>query len=177
MPWLGLWHRCDSNAVSGGRGSVGGAMHGSEARYVPFIAAPPERIWAALTDGATTRLWSFGRAVRSDFAAVSPVEHALPDGRIEASGRIIEVDPPRLLKVSLTAARAGASPFVQTYDIGEFGGMSRLVITEDHQGPNAAAHVAPAMRAWPILASALKSLLETGSVPEIDVLRLAEDED
>jgi uncharacterized protein YndB with AHSA1/START domain len=152
-------------------------MHEGEAHYVLFIAASPERIWTALTDGAMTRLWAFGRVVHSDFAAGSPVRHTLPDGTVEASGSVIEIDPPRLLRVSLTAARDGASAFVTSYEITEFGGMCRLVITEDHQGPGAAARVAAAMRFWPILASALKSLLETGAVPEIDILRLAEDED
>ncbi len=154
-----------------------GTMLEGEARYVLYIAAAPERIWTALTDGAMTRLWAFGRVVQSDFAAGSPVRHTLPDGSVEASGSVVEIDPPRLLRASLTPERAGAVPFVMTYEIAEFGGMCRLAITEQHEGPGAAGRIAAAMRVWPILASALKSLLETGSVPEIDILRLAEDED
>ncbi len=149
-----------------------------EARYVVYIAAPREAIFAALTDGAMTRRWAFGRSVMSDWSAGAEIRHALPDGTTEARGRILESDPPRLVRFSLVGCRPGAdpAPIVVSYDIEPFGGMCRLIITEDHAG-GAMARRGAALRVWPLLGSALKTLLETGAVPEVDLAAFAAEED
>ena len=150
-----------------------------EARYVLYIAAARERIFAALTEGAMTRRWAFGRGIESDWSPGAAVAYRMPDGSLEASGRVIECDPPRLVRFSLAARRAGAdpAPFVVSYEIEPFGAMCRLVIHEDHDGATASARIAAVERGWPILGSALKTLLETGAVPDIDLAQLAAEDD
>ncbi len=150
-----------------------------ETRYVVYIAATRERIWAALTDGALTRRWAFGRNVQSDWSAGGEIRHVLPDGTVEAKGRIVECDPPRLVRFSLTGSQpaAGQAPFTVGYEIEPFGGMCRLVITEEHRGSATPERIEAARRVWPLLGSALKSLIETGSVPEVDLMAFAAEED
>lgn len=41
--------------------------------YVTYIAATPEKVWAALTSGEFTRQYSFGRTIESDWTVGSRV--------------------------------------------------------------------------------------------------------
>ena len=41
--------------------------------YVTYIGAAPDRVWQALTDGALTRQYWYGRRAESDWKVGSPV--------------------------------------------------------------------------------------------------------
>ncbi|SHF14518.1 Uncharacterized conserved protein YndB, AHSA1/START domain [Kaistia soli DSM 19436] len=150
----------------------------AEIDYVIYIAAARERIWAALTDAATTPIWFFGRRIESEWRAGSALCYRMPDGGVEARGQIIEIDPPRLVRYRLSPERAGPAMIssVIAVEIAEFGGMCRLELREEHAAPVPERRIVAARQVWPAVLSSLKTLLETGRPAEIDVVRLFDGE-
>ena len=65
--------------------------------YVTYVAAPPEKVWAALTGADFTRQYFFGRLVESDWRVGSTVCYRMADGTLDVQGKVLECDPPRLL--------------------------------------------------------------------------------
>lgn len=144
--------------------------------YVIYIAAPQERVWAALTGSVFTKKYFFGRSVESDWNPGSAVTYRMPNGDIDVAGHIVEVDPPRLVRLTwrvewLEEARNLPETTV-SFEIEPTGEACRLTMVEDHAGPIPEAFLEGGRRGWPIILSGLKSLLETGRVPVID-MRLA----
>src|SRR5882757_4823555 len=70
--------------------------------YVIYIAAAPDKVWAALTSSQFTTQYFFGRSVESDWKKGSPWILRMPDGRVDVKGEVRESDPPRKLVVSWT---------------------------------------------------------------------------
>src|SRR5579872_2761206 len=68
--------------------------------YVTYIVAPPEKVWAALTEAEFTRQYFFGRNIESDWKVGSTWRLAKPDGALDVQGKVLESDPPRRLVVS-----------------------------------------------------------------------------
>src|SRR5690349_15138989 len=68
--------------------------------YVTYIGAPPEKVWAALTDPACTRQYFFGRAVELEPKVGGSFILRMPDGRVDVRGRVVACDPHRLLSVT-----------------------------------------------------------------------------
>lgn len=145
----------------------------SPTSYVIYIAATREAIWSALTDGEQTRAYFFGRTAESDWQAGSAVRYRMPDGSTDVSGRILEIDPPRLVRFTWRVERFPDLPeAIVSFEIDEAGEACRLAMTEDHPTPVDEALLEGGRRGWPIILSGLKSLLETGRVPEIDMRHL-----
>lgn len=147
----------------------------STTSYVIYIAATPEAIWSALTDGNQTRDYFFGRAVESDWRPSAPVRYRMPDGSTDVSGKIVEIDPPRLVRFTWTVERlasAGLPETIVSFEIEPAGEACRLAMHEEHAGPVPEEYLEGGRRGWPIILSGLKSLLETGRVPEIDMRHL-----
>lgn len=140
--------------------------------YRIYIAATRERIFEALTDGDTTRDYFFGRRVESDWKAGSAVHYRMPDGSVDVAGLILEIDPPRLIRLTWRPERPGMvlPEAIVSYEIVRFGGMCRLDLVEAHPEPIPRAHLEGGRRGWPIILSGLKTLIETGRPPEIDML-------
>ena len=67
--------------------------------YVTYIRTSPEKLWQALTDGASTRQYWAGRRVESDWTVGAPVTFWF-DGKVSDSGKVLECDPPRRLSYS-----------------------------------------------------------------------------
>lgn len=135
--------------------------------YVTYIAAAPERVWAALTDSRFTSQYFFGRAVESDWKTGSGWLLRRPDGTVDVRGEVHECDPAKKLVVSW---RVEGSPELKnlpeaivTYEIDDLGdGVVRLTMTEAHPTPIPAHLLAGGRKGWPMILSGLKSLLETG---------------
>lgn len=133
--------------------------------YVIYIAAAAEKVWEALTSSAFTTQYFFGRSAESDWTVGANWSLRKPDGRADASGRVIESDPPHKLTVSwnIDWAEPKLPECFVTYEIETVGdNLVRLTMTEAHPTPIAAHLLEGGRKGWPMILSGLKSLIETG---------------
>lgn len=140
--------------------------------YVTYIAAPPEKVWAALTSSEFTTKYFFGRSVESDWKPGSRWLLRKPDGGSDVEGLVQESIPPR--KLVLTWNVTGHPDLknlpecIVTYDIEPLGDkVVRLTMTEAHPTPIPAYLLEGGRTGWPMILSGLKSLVETGHPLEI----------
>lgn len=136
--------------------------------YVIYIAAAPDRVWEALTDGALTRQYWYGRRAESDWKVGSTVTFWYDaDGGEAVSDRgiVLESKPPRHLSytfhLEFIDELKDAHPSRVTFDLEPVGEETRLTLTHDEFEPKS--RLLEACRAgWPVILSSLKSLVETG---------------
>ena len=141
--------------VVGGRGTM--------TVFEIYVKTTPERLWEAITSEQMRKRYSFGVGTVSEWTEGSEYRSAVP-GVVEiASGRNLEVDPPRRLVQSFTALwsedvqREGESRV--TWEIEPVGSSCRLRVTHDQLGEDANDEL---YGGWPMILSGLKTLLETG---------------
>lgn len=136
--------------------------------YFLYIAATPEQVWQALTDGAMTRAYWYGRRVESDWKVGSPVTFWYERDGAEAvsdSGIILECSAPRRLSftfhVEFVDEMRDAHPSRVAFDLAPAGGDTRLSVTHDEfeAGSKVLAGIS---QGWPIVLCSLKSFVETG---------------
>ena len=133
---------------------------------VVYIAATPEKVWAALTSAEFTRQYFFGRSVEIEQKVGGSFILRMPDGRVDVEGKVKECDPPRRLSVTwrvmwIEEMRKLPDCLV-TYQIDALGDAVRLTMSESHQWDVPKAILAGGRQGWPVIISSLKSLLETG---------------
>jgi uncharacterized protein YndB with AHSA1/START domain len=149
-------------------------MQKPEAVYVTYIAATPEKVWAALTSGELTRQYFFGRRIESDWKVGSPWTLWMEDGRVDCQGKVRESDPPRRLSLTwhvewLEEYRLLPEGIV-TYQIEQIGDVVRLTVLESHHESVDEKYKEGGRKGWPAVLCGLKTLLETGRpLPEIDL--------
>jgi uncharacterized protein YndB with AHSA1/START domain len=134
--------------------------------YVIYIAAAPEKAWAALTSLEFTQQYFFGRSVEIEPQVGGAFILRMPDGRVDVQGRVVDYDPPRRLSVTwrvewIEEMRKLPECLV-SYQIDPLGDAVRLTMTEAHQWDVPDDILAGGRQGWPIILSSLKSLLETG---------------
>jgi uncharacterized protein YndB with AHSA1/START domain len=143
--------------------------------YAIYIAAAPETVWTALTVGAFSKQYFFGRSVESRWTVGAPFVLRMSDGRVDSEGVVLEADAPRRLTVTwrvvwldefkdLPAGRV-------SYVIDPVGDAVRVMVQTFQPQPADPRLLEGARNGWPLILSSLKSLLETGkplrvSVPE-----------
>jgi uncharacterized protein YndB with AHSA1/START domain len=147
----------DDNAytVIGGRGSM--------TVFEIYVKTTPERLWEAIISEQMRKRYSFGVGTVSDWTPGSEYRSAVP-GVIEiATGKNLEVEPPRRLVQSFTALwsedvqREGESRV--TWEIEPVGTSCRLRVIHDQLSDEANNEL---YGGWPMILSGLKTLLETG---------------
>lgn len=133
--------------------------------YVTFIAAPPEKVFEAITSAdISSRYW--GHANVSDWATGSRWEHVRNETRVaELTGRVVEHSPPSKLVISWVNTSQEAEPEAYsrvTFEVIPYDGMTKLIVSHDDliKGSGMEQGVS---KGWPIVLSSLKSYLETGS--------------
>ena len=141
-------------------------MQKPQTSYTVYIAAPPPKIWAALTGADYTKQYFFGRRIEVDCVTGSPFILRMEDGRIDSQGKVLECDPPRLLTVSwrvewLEEFRHLPETRVM-FQIDPVGETSRLTVSEFHQEPVDDKILEGGRQGWAMILSGLKTLLETG---------------
>jgi len=134
--------------------------------YTIYIAATPEKVWAALTTSEFSRKYFFGNAVEIDLRVGGAYIVRTPDGALHISGEVIECDPPKKLTITFNVKwpelieRLG--PTLVSYEIEPAGDAVRLTMTESHDRPLSDDILSGGRQGWPAILSSLKSLLETG---------------
>jgi len=134
--------------------------------YVTYIAAPPEKVWTALTSPEFTRQYFFGRTIELTPSVGGSFILRMPDGRVDVQGKVVEYDPPRKLSVTwrvewIEEMRKLPECLV-TWQVEALDGAVRLTMTEAHQWDVPDEILAGGRMGWPLILSSLKSLLETG---------------
>ncbi|HEY4248871.1 MAG TPA: SRPBCC family protein [Lacunisphaera sp.] len=141
-------------------------MNKHDTVYVTYIAASPEKIWTALTDGSFTRQYFFGLRIESEWQAGGVVKYYRPDNTLDISGQVLQCDPPKLLSFTWHVAsdpQAARLPdCIVTFQLEALGGVVRLTITEAHPQLPDERLLEGGRRGWPAILSGLKTLVETG---------------
>jgi len=134
--------------------------------YVTYIAAAPEKVWRALTDGAFSRQYFFGFAVDVEPRTGGRFVLRYPDGRVHARGEVAAWDPPRRFSSTWTIEGMGQFDSLPeclvTYDIEPSGESVKVTMTESHSWDVPDAILSGGRSGWPAVMSNLKTLLETG---------------
>ncbi len=133
--------------------------------YVTYIMTTPEKLWQALTDGAFTQRYWFGRRIESDWKVGGRVT-LWHEGKVSDSGEVLECKPPRRLsysfRVEFVEELRREPPSRVTFELEKLGDQVKLTLTHDQFAPGS--KVLEGISAgWPMILSSLKSLLETGN--------------
>ncbi|HSB10241.1 MAG TPA: SRPBCC family protein [Blastocatellia bacterium] len=134
--------------------------------YVSYINSTPEKVWNALIDPEVTKQYWWNHHNASDWKAGSRWEHRDYDSkRVDIVGQVVESTPPRRLVVTwaLPADEGNKDKTSRvTYDIEPAKeGVVRLTVTHEELYQEMYESVS---FGWPAVVSALKTLLETGTV-------------
>ena len=133
--------------------------------YVTFIRSTPEKVWDALTNPETMKLYWFGMPQACDWKVGSPWKMLFSDGRPADSGEVLEADKPRRIALKWRndwKDELHAEGFSTcTYDIEEVDGAVKLTVTHTMDRPQSQ-FIQAVSGGWPKILSNLKSLLETG---------------
>jgi uncharacterized protein YndB with AHSA1/START domain len=131
--------------------------------YVTYIAAAPEKVWRALTDGELTRLYWKHENI-SDWKPGSPWRQTPAEGGRTARivGEVVEAIPNRRLVLTwadFTNPEAPVHHSRVSFEIEPVADMVRLTVTHSDLSPEMRPRI---VNGWPRVFSSLKSLLETG---------------
>src|ERR1700724_4614486 len=141
--------------------------------YTIYIASTPEKVWEALTSAEFSRKYFFSNAVEVDLKIGGAYIVRTPDGSLHISGEVIECDPPRKLtftfNVNWPALIEKLGPTLVSYEIEPVGEVVKLTLLESHDRPLSDDILAGGRSGWPAILSSLKSLLETGHAPIIQM--------
>ena len=135
--------------------------------YVTYIRATPEKVFDAIIDRELTAQY-WGHRNASDWKAGSKWEHQRIDGSgaVDIVGTVIENDRPRRLVISWASpGDAVDSEKISrvAFDIESYKSDAvRLTVTHSELEPNSGM-LRGISAGWPLVLSALKSFLETGT--------------
>jgi uncharacterized protein YndB with AHSA1/START domain len=132
------------------------------------IKAKPEQIWKALTDGAMTSKYWYNGSIQADWRNGAPFEVWNPQGKLQAKGVLLTVDPPRKLVMTWQllsfSDTADEQPSRLTWEIephAQFAGVTLVTVVHDEfeEAPNTSRILEAGL---PVVLSGMKTLLETG---------------
>ena len=128
------------------------------------LPAPPAKVWDALTNPAMVKQYMFGAELSGDWVKGGTVTYRGEwDGTpFEDRGDIIEIDPPRLLKVNYYSAMTGQPDTPEnrqliTYALQPAGNGTRLTVSQSNSPTQEAATAAEGN--WAMTLDTLKTLL------------------
>jgi len=133
------------------------------------IKATPEQVWHALTDPAMTSKFWYNGSIRAEWKAGTSYEIWNPQGKVQAKGELLLVEPPRKLvmtwRLTSLAETADEADSRITWEIdphAEFEGVTLVTVIHDNyeKAPNTARVLEQGL---PVVLSGMKTLLETGN--------------
>jgi len=133
--------------------------------YVALIAAPPEKVWRALTTAEFTSLYWHSTEVRSNWDIGSRIEFLVDGDEVGCEGEILVHDPPRKLAYTWSFPRnpetRDEAPSRVTFQLDAVPQGTRLTVTHDRF--QTGSKMFPLItHGWPCVIAGLKTLLETG---------------
>lgn len=129
------------------------------------IAAPPEKVWGALTDPKQIEEYMFGSQVETDWKPGSRIvwRGEYEGKQYEDKGEIVEIEPNRRLKVTHFSPLSGQEDIPENYhtllyELEERDGSTRVSLSQDN---NPSAEAAEHSRAnWEKMLVGLKQVVE-----------------
>lgn len=141
--------------------------------YTIYIASTPDKVWQALTSAEFSRQYFSGFAVELEEKVGGAFRVLAPDGSLHISGDVIVCDRPRRLTITWDVNWPGLvealGSTLVTYDIEPAGDTVKLTMTQAHDRQLSDDILSGGRTGWPAILSGLKSLLETGKVPAIQM--------
>jgi uncharacterized protein YndB with AHSA1/START domain len=141
--------------------------------YIIYIAATPEKIWQTLTTAEFSKQYFSGFAIEADLRVGGAFVARAPDGSVHISGEVLECDSPRKLTVTWNvnwpALVEKLGPTLVSYQIEPAGETVKLTLTQSHDRAIEDDILSGGREGWPAILSSLKSLLETGRAPAIEL--------
>jgi uncharacterized protein YndB with AHSA1/START domain len=129
------------------------------------IDAPPDRVWAALTDPEQIKEYMFGSQVVTDWTQGSPIvwRGEYEGKQYEDKGDIVEIEPEQRLKVTHFSPLSGREDVPENYhtlvyELEERGGMTHVSLSQDKNPSEEAAEHSRAN--WEKMLSGLKQVVE-----------------
>jgi uncharacterized protein YndB with AHSA1/START domain len=129
------------------------------------INASPSKVWEALTKPELIKQYLFGTEVTTDWKVGSPITYkGIWQGKAyEDKGKILEVEPERLLVSTFWSALSGLPDIPENYNTVRYelspeDGGTRLSIIQDNNATQEAAEHSE--QNWNIVLDGLKKLLE-----------------
>lgn len=141
--------------------------------YEIEIAAPPERIFQALTEPAQVPQWWGGRGAGQSYRCTHFERELRVGGRwkclgldgdgreFEVTGVYTELDPPLRLKSTWKASWTGDAETMVHWDLTATGNGTHVLLR--HSGLAAHPEIAMAYRGWPQMLNWLRAYVEKGT--------------
>lgn len=127
-----------------------------------FIAAPPEKAWALLTDPDRTPEWFMGHRMEVGQAIGDRFQVLAPGGKLHIRGEVLAIDPPRRLMVSWQDSITGLPPIEVEWLIESAGEATRLTVHEYHHAEVPEKWLKAGREGWSLILAVMKTMLETG---------------
>lgn len=131
------------------------------------VAAPASEVWHAMTDPETIAKYFFGSQVQTNWQPGSPIvwKGEYDGEHYEDKGKILDVEPSRLLRVTHFSPMTGLPDKPEnyhtlTYELTERGGTTHVSLTQANNGSEAEAERATAN--WAAMLDGLKKTVEGG---------------
>ncbi len=135
--------------------------------YVTYIRTTPDKLWDALLKPEFQRQWFWGTTLQSDWKKGSPWKLVKPDGSLDTTGKIVDIDKGR--KLVLTWANEsfpelkaeGASQVA--FEMEQKGDIIKLTVIHEIAREKSQL-IEKVSGGWPMVLSSLKTMLETGAM-------------
>lgn len=132
--------------------------------YDLYVAASPDRVWDALTNGTLTEQYFYGTRVRSSFELGAEIAYTARDTKM-VEGKVMAVERGHKLVISQRALwdpRLAADPTSQvSWELSPMGAATKITLVHDGFDRETETFKQSAA-GWPVILSSMKTLIETG---------------
>ncbi len=140
-------------------------MKGIVAKASVDVQAPPDAVWAALTDPEKIKQYMFGTKVVSDWKEGSPItwKGEWKGKPYEDKGKILALRPKQLFEYSHYSPLTGAPDVPESYhtvsiELAEAGSGTRVILSQDNNPTDEARQHSE--QNWKMMLEGLKKMVE-----------------